>query len=912
MANAMDVQAVLTANTAGFDAPMQKSAAVGEATARAIAKANAEGAKATALAAKFAGDAVTEQSLRIVKAREEERVASIDYRKMQALARQGYIDESAGANAAAAALQRLQAAKLATATASRTEATAAEHAAISEQAAASAAVRSLEGNPGIRATERFLTTLPGVGAALQAVFPMIGATAFVGMLVRGGQELYDLEQKGKHAGVTIADAFDQVNSKLDVQNDDLRIQSDRLADELAKLGGHPGDGLRTALDEDIKRADTLLVSLKADRKELEGLFKENGVSTLQDVLSGVSGTGTQQTEMLRDQQNLTNSIRKANEDFKAAAAADDSPAAVKAAGEKRTAAIKQAYSTQIAAYTAEAARLAGEERQSRQDSAAARAAGNDFGGMAVDNSAKIANVSGRIAELQRMRDAVQLEEKIAAQQEDKGKLEGAKAAGTDQNKAAANLLKHFQAQVHEMQVEYGLSNKAEFDFWETKKSIFRAGSDQYNEVVARQASLAEEGAKRAGEQMKRAIEAARKLNGEAMPANAMNALDPWKRDDARAEADRADTANELSAIRQRTAARLAEMNVSEGLGRWLDREGAAVAMAAAHTAAYGQELERLEAKRKAIRDNPLLTNGEADRQKQMDALDRQIAQVQGGRRIEIAQDQYTIRNADDSATRGASDALRQFTETATDSARQMHDLVDNVIGGVNKTLVEELTTSHRYGPQFAWTHLGSSLAKSVAGTGLERLEGTAGKMLGFGIGGKRDGSSATSALFVQMAGGDTAAVATGGLMAALGGLFGGGAKAAASSGGGDAIISSMMAGAGASTDVGGVLQAALPLLSFAGFAAGGDYGGTAPFWVGEKGPELVVPNGASGSVVPNHKLAGIGGDTHVHVDARGAHDPAAVELAVQRGIQKAAPHIVAASVAAGDSRGRRTPTMNRR
>lgn len=52
------------------------------------------------------------------------------------------------------------------------------------------------------------------------------------------------------------------------------------------------------------------------------------------------------------------------------------------------------------------------------------------------------------------------------------------------------------------------------------------------------------------------------------------------------------------------------------------------------------------------------------------------------------------------------------------------------------------------------------------------------------------------------------------------------------------------------------------------------------FLVGEKGPELFVP-GATGQIIPNAS------GTTINVDARGAHDPVAVEQAVERGVRAA-------------------------
>jgi hypothetical protein len=54
-----------------------------------------------------------------------------------------------------------------------------------------------------------------------------------------------------------------------------------------------------------------------------------------------------------------------------------------------------------------------------------------------------------------------------------------------------------------------------------------------------------------------------------------------------------------------------------------------------------------------------------------------------------------------------------------------------------------------------------------------------------------------------------------------------------------------------------------------GKAEGGSVGNKTPYIVGEKGPELFVPN-TNGSIIPNNKL---GGQT-VNITVNGAIDPA--------------------------------------
>ena len=66
------------------------------------------------------------------------------------------------------------------------------HGTVSSMQASSAAIRLLEGGMTgkIRAAERFLGRLPGVGAALQAAFPVFGAAAFLGVFAKVGEEIF--------------------------------------------------------------------------------------------------------------------------------------------------------------------------------------------------------------------------------------------------------------------------------------------------------------------------------------------------------------------------------------------------------------------------------------------------------------------------------------------------------------------------------------------------------------------------------------------------------------------------------------------------------------------------------------------------------------------------------------------------
>lgn len=102
-------------------------------------------------------------------------------------------------------------------------ATANSHA-VSEIQATSGALRTLEGNGGIRAAERFIATTLGLGSAMQAIFVPIGALALASAVARIGEEVYkvaqnffflkDAEEEAIKVGAGLADGAQAALDKI--------------------------------------------------------------------------------------------------------------------------------------------------------------------------------------------------------------------------------------------------------------------------------------------------------------------------------------------------------------------------------------------------------------------------------------------------------------------------------------------------------------------------------------------------------------------------------------------------------------------------------------------------------------------------------------------------------------------------
>src|SRR6185437_13642522 len=111
--------------------------------------------------------------------------ALADVRNAMTVVRSAAGEDANAINVLAAAKQKAAAASRELAAAERAASGAAEMS-VSSQAAASGAVRALEGNllRTTRPAELFLSTVLGLGPVIQKAFPLIGALAFIDMLMR--------------------------------------------------------------------------------------------------------------------------------------------------------------------------------------------------------------------------------------------------------------------------------------------------------------------------------------------------------------------------------------------------------------------------------------------------------------------------------------------------------------------------------------------------------------------------------------------------------------------------------------------------------------------------------------------------------------------------------------------------------
>jgi len=147
---------------------------------------------------------------------------------------------------------------------------------VGEHKAVSAAMKTLEGNftNNKRAADAFLVMLPGVGKALQAAFPVVGAVAFAGVLGEVGSKVKDFFKTLHDAPEKAAGQWSALTQSLRLSNAELELTNAKLEQDISKLEGKPHNGLTVMLEEARVAALNLGAQLDKDIQGMYKLFKE--------------------------------------------------------------------------------------------------------------------------------------------------------------------------------------------------------------------------------------------------------------------------------------------------------------------------------------------------------------------------------------------------------------------------------------------------------------------------------------------------------------------------------------------------------------------------------------------------------------------------------------------------------------
>lgn len=748
------------------------------------------------------------------------------------------------------------------------------HSMVTDVQATSGALRTLEGgvSNNIRAAERWLASIKGVGPALQAIYPAVGMIAVVGVIAKGVGELTEFIKKTKEAGAEFRSSFQEMQNSARLSNDELAKTNINLENQIAKLTGKHENVLAAELIEARIQADHLADSAAAAAKQMKDLLEKNGAGVLARIM-GSGPTG----EVFGNINNFQNLVKDANQRAADARNHDD-----KAGADKADADYKQAIANGRAYYEQQIKLRSGYVKYAQTANGPALVATdkNDpdattYGKSQGDQTRNLDALHAALNLNYSQSDRIDLDKQNLT---DSKKLKTVEDAKNVADKAAAAQRKADEDHLRALQEQFELQKSAmAMQTWESKnnfeqrqrlaQSSFYLGHLSDFKTSATRKEAFDLGQKPLDEfnttdtEGRAALQ--KMLAGQGSSESIFAGLGTDKDTQARLKAQQ-----ESASAQAELANRLRETAVSQELQNGtISKYDAAVQMAALHTEAYQLQLEKLQAEARQIANDPTLN--EEQRRTKFIGLGAQVNDLGQQKDAQRGVDQQTVSAS--TGLGGWKQSLDQFVQQSRDTASQVRDIWSNALSSVNDEIVKIISTRHNYGVGREFGNIGAGMFRSVAGAGLNKAEGAVMGALGFG--GKPDGSS-SKPFHVIMAG-----------------------AAGAASAAGSAIAKS----------AGGFLGKVGSFFTGLGFADGGQPPVGMASLVGERGPELFVPHTA-GTVVP---AGGFGGVTHnitIPVDARGATDPAAVEAAGFRGAMKAAPHIVSMSLKAHSEASARKPS----
>jgi hypothetical protein len=768
------------------------------------------------------------------------------------------------------------------------------HGTVSSMQAASASIRLFEGgiSNSIRAAERLISTMPGVSAALQGIFPLVGAAAIGGIFLRVGEEVAEFVKK---MNTIPPNPFGEMIASGKIANDQLAIGNDRLAMEIAKLEHKPVNGMAMALDQARESSDKLFKSLTDSSSAFTEAMEKMKVSTMQ---------GLWRHEVPTDEadQNITSNRKGVQKvwSFRQQIVDDalqsNDPANIAQAKEAQMKAAQKAYGIM----DSNLRYLISQAEAAKSDSSRSYSVG-------ADPSVALQKYVAALNQSQVDQKSIGEQYGQSIMQPKKDSLDAAKANDSQQAKRLQKMEEGFAKQ----KAMYGASTADELAYWSARISAFTEGSEQFHTVLMETFKLQSDLYKEMSEGKKKYLESAKgdvegnDLLSRGADAFAKYADDQKKRDTASTREYNAIVAKGAQEQEKATTAfAAAGIQIAVMQGKMTELN-AAVAMGALHQRDYAADLELVNVQRaeqiKLINDTPDADMSAQDKSNAIRNINKSSKDQTG-----VLDGAYAVTQRQDAAaiyantTAGViTTGFNRIVNTWTNAGQQVVGLFESSINTINSTLVDVMTSrnrAHQIPREFE--AMGHSIFANATGKSMQVAEGQIGKMLGFGGGAK------VAHVHVDNWPGDIAGAASsmsgiaGKAAGWLGGLFG-------SKGG--APVSKIPSGGGYDFGSNPLASMAMDALPF--FAGGGNFVANRPMLVGDMGPEILVP-GNSGSIIPNHQIGG--GTTHnISIDARGSTDPAATEAAIHRAMGQYLPAAVGASVGAVKEQSRRVPLSHR-
>jgi hypothetical protein len=509
---------------------------------------------------------------------------------------------------------------------------------ITDVQATSAAIRVFEMNAqgGVRAAENFIAKILGLGAAFQYIFPIVGAIALTEIVSRGVENFEKWKTAAEQAANVTEQAWEHANDTLRSSADTATASVDHLIEQRDKLLGIPGEnGMVIAFDDASRSAQKLTVEIDKMLVEYQKAIIAKGtvVSGFTGFLTNQQSTGSTD-KLLKDVGDQISAVERP-ESRNVEAAENDSSQDDKT----RKANVEQASTQRLidlqVIYASQVSRV----QQAYKSAEAAQDLWLDSGKIqGTDNTAVITKLGAALDNLNLQQKVIgetyaqgELQPKVSRLQEDKGADSGVKKKQAEKERAEREADSQALAA---LQRTHALTNAEEIAFWQQRATIDTAGVARIDEINKHLGALAQQGFKEQAAEAKKSqdiIDKAQSFVGhekvQADPAGTKAIDEEIKQyialGDAEVQYTDIQNANSDALKAAQIAAELASGAIT--------KLGAAQAEAALKT----QQFYRNE-----IALNEQLKQQVASGNQAGAAQTRnQISQAQGGRAVQVTQDQ---------------------------------------------------------------------------------------------------------------------------------------------------------------------------------------------------------------------------------------------------------------------------------
>jgi hypothetical protein len=777
-----------------------------------------------------------------------------------------------------------------------------------------------------RGLQQIISKLPGVSTAMSLAFDSVVVFALIDTVVKVTEKIVEFTKKTDEGARKNAEANARFSDSLAKSNAELAVSLDKVQDHIAVLEHKPKNGVKDALDDAAVASEKLSKDLDDNIQKMRVLLSGESAKWYQQMLG--AGSNAYSNEQLEQYQANQRDVNAASDQELKNPKVYGGVDQIELRRRRNLAAGTTGYYNQIGTDIVDLNRY-----QALRKENDALGIGSDYFGRSLpggeaaqfagyaarfgygDQSAQISSLTnqqgrvGQLAQSQWIEAGMTSGVSTEKGDEEKSRLTAAAKAAADKwMKAQEDAFKAVNVPPADLP-----AGSAAYDKWASKSP-----QREQDFLLSGPAPTAAQGGSEAiklltakvGELNAAMQTDARKQNDRDYDKNTEAALALGRALD---EADRkaAETAGKLTSAQEKYAAEVkrgAEQMASIAAKHTIDAAhiGLANHSIGPRTAALVEaQAHATEANAKLVAASADLLKLEADAKGLIAGTPEYVenATTQLGVRNQIAGiDADASRQAADDAARTAQTTfsgrmtsdLDKWIEQSTDLAGIMGGLFTGSINQVNDAILKVLTTKPSMNDRHPFRAAGHAVFTDVAGAGLKGAEGELMKALGL------HGRDVKHVIVDNMPG------AKGAVPGVPASMFDSMANPSRDP--------SPSSGAGASSFMSGVLKI-VPFIA----GAFGDGGTVSPGgWnlVGEHGPELLQV-GSTSRINNARDTAGIfgagsaaGSATHNwNIDARGATDPAAINMAVQRGIVAAAPHIIAASHEAEAAHKRRLPNQ---